>query len=292
MAMATDDALSTEETRAVYLNVGGRSGGRQYVARVIVDGRPVIVKGYGPTRSWPRTMLRELGHRFLSGKSSHLPEARCATERACLDLWRRCGVEVPRVLDVEAPAGLSRPCLVMEWIEGTSLGELLSRRRSPSGDRSEVAASDSMLELIHRVALDIGRRHEHALVEQEHALIQVHSTVKHVLVSGERLVWIDFESVYRRRHPIERLISIEIAAFLRSLQRFAPAKPVLLHEFLATYPDKQRLRRMRKDLVASTFPPVAPFSALELLLDRHRPATRGGILHFIENWLAVEPNAR
>ena len=216
-----------------------RGDGRHQVLRLIQGGRPVVLKLYGRKRDRLRDWLRDLGHRLLAGKSGMSPPARLRTERAALELWRRHGFRVPDVLDVALPSEVPSLRLVLEWIDGCRMKEMLADPAVPL---------DAKRRLLGRCAHEWGRRHELALQLAEPALLHAHASFAHVLVAGEEPVSIDFEVAWRRR-DVERLVSLELAGFFDSLARCAPPPQVdaLLDAVVAAYPARERLARVAAD---------------------------------------------
>ncbi len=210
-----------------------RGDGRHWVLKVELDGRPLVVKLYGRKRDWLRDFLRDVGQRFLVGKSGMTPAARMQTERATLELWHRHGFRVPRVLDATLPAEVPKLRLVLESIEGGTVRDLLADPRVPLMEKRRVTA---------QCVSEWTRRHELALRLREPGLIQVHATFGHVLRSGDALVTFDFEVAWRRR-DVERLVEIELLGFLGSFGPWVAADQLdlLLETVVAGYSPRDRL---------------------------------------------------
>jgi tRNA A-37 threonylcarbamoyl transferase component Bud32 len=220
--------------------VSSRGDGRQRVLKADHEGSPVVVKCYGLKRGRVETVLRQLGSLLIVGKSSIRSRARFETEREVLALWRREGFDVPDILAVEVTEDVPGPCLVLEWIPGHHLARVIRR--------DEVTLSRKC-ELVERFAAATGARHARAIDIREPRLLYEHPAFKQVIVSGERLVHVDFEIVYTWKGDLDRLARREIAGFLGSISRSVEEdmKPVL-EAFARGYPDRGRLARVRDEL--------------------------------------------
>ena len=86
--------------KAEVLAMSKRGDGTHRVLKVDYQGEPVVVKCYGLKGSWLQALSRQFGSRLLLGKSTYTARGRQNTERAVLELWRREGFDVPRVLDL------------------------------------------------------------------------------------------------------------------------------------------------------------------------------------------------
>lgn len=200
-------------------------------------GAGALLKVYRPRRTgasaW-REGLRSFAHRVFEGKRGTSPEERRRTEEAALRLWTEHGLDVPRTLDLPIPTEVRHPALWLEYCPGETLAVVLA---DPATD--DAAAAD----LVSRLAIDHGERHRRALETGEVLLLQEHATIVHTLVSGDRLVTIDFENAYRPGFPVEIALADELAGTLRSFfRRVPPRAEALLAAFLAAYPDRARLR--------------------------------------------------
>jgi tRNA A-37 threonylcarbamoyl transferase component Bud32 len=225
------------------LDVSSRGDGGQRVVKTLIGNAPVIVKHYGLKRGRLRTLIRNFGSICIVGKSSITAAARCRTEREVLALWKREGFRVPEIVAPPAGVDCRGPCLVMEWIPGTDLHDLMKGNRLSAGGKRELAA---------RFAAECGRRHARALELAEPRLVMTHPSLNHVIVSGDDLVYIDLEIVYRRAGELELLIRREIERFLRSIaQKTGEDFIPILRDFVAAYPDRDRLVRLRDDMERS-----------------------------------------
>ena len=218
---------------AELLASSSRGDGRHQVLKIVRDGAPIVLKLYGRKRDWVRDFLRDVGHRFLVGKTGMTPAARMRTERETLELWLRHGFNVPRVLDVELPAEVPPLRLALEWIRGRSMRDLLS---------DPTVAVEAKRTALERAVREWTRRHALALQLREPRLVQAHATFGHVLVDGEMLATFDFEVVWKRRN-LERLLQLELLGFLGSFGPWIPPDQLesLLDVVVAHYSPRERL---------------------------------------------------
>lgn len=238
-----------------------RGDGRHRVLKIELGGRPVVLKLFGRKRSVLRERLRDLGQRFIVGKTGMAPSVRCRTERETIELWRRHGFDVPALLDVELPPEVPHPRLAFEFVEGGLVTRYLaSREVFPQHKRT----------LIERLAREWSRRHALAIRLREPRLIQAHAFFGHLIRSPRepgrppRIVTFDFEVGWARRGAVARLASLEIAQYLESLHRWVRPEEFepLLESFVRAYPDRARLARVAPDARRGKVPWLAPLSAL------------------------------
>jgi tRNA A-37 threonylcarbamoyl transferase component Bud32 len=177
---------------------------------------------------------------FDVGQSSFQTKGRLQTEREVLALWRREGFNVPKILSPAFLSEFHQPCLAMEFIKGQSLGEVL---------QSKEVSLDRKKTLISTFCRDMGRRHERALESKEIRLLVFHPNVRSVLVSGDRLVYIDFETVFTPKRDLERIVRKEIAGFFYSLAKHNKQnRYALMEHFIAEYPSKTRMNSVLEEL--------------------------------------------
>ncbi|MEW6743875.1 MAG: hypothetical protein AB1486_14060 [Planctomycetota bacterium] len=276
------EKIVIEGLEAEVLNVSRAGGEEHRVLKLVIEGESAIAKIYGLKRNTVRTLLWQIGHRVLAGKSSIFARSRWATEREVLALWRANGFDVPRLLELELPASFPRPYLLLEWIDGPSMEELL---------RDEELALGEKEALLMRFVEVWGRRHERALELGEPRLIHEHPTFAHVLVKDDRLVHFDFEVAYTKRRPVGRLVSFEILGFLRSLAKCDPWDyQVLLERVLETYPVRFRLETTVRDLSVGRHATHRLFLALDRLRRaRRRPYNKYVILQSLGDALRGKP---
>ena len=202
---------------------------------------PLVLKLYGRKRSDLSTGLRNYLSLFDVGQSSFSTHARFQTEREVLALWQREGFDVPEVYSPAFLAGFDQPCTAMEWIPGQTLTKLIHDTTIPLDRKKEV---------ISRFCQEMAGRHERALGRQEVRLLLFHPNLSRILVSNDRLVYLDFEVVYTPKTDLERIAGKEIAGFLYALARCAPRQQLhsLMECFIKAYPDKARMAFVLEEL--------------------------------------------
>lgn len=176
----------------------------------------VILKVYRRRKSAWNDFWAGFSERWIERKRGASATRRCATEAACLAVWRAAGFDVPKLLRRAPPdwAG-SHPSLWLEYVEGQTLHAQLEDPGVPEARKRDWIA---------RLGAEHGRRHRLALERGEILLVQEHATPRHVLVSGPRLVGFDFEHAYQPGFPIATALAFELASTLRALWR-DPARP-------------------------------------------------------------------
>lgn len=181
--------------------------------RVESPGGPALQKLYCERTGAVAALVREILIAVARTKTSQRPRARRATERELLALWRERGFDVPRDRTDELPQFGAPDVALFEFVEdATPLWDLLADRR---------VARDARDDLLRRFAAAWGRRHAEALRTNDARLVQEHGSVRHVLVAGDRLVWIDLEQAFRPRGDVRPLLAKEIAGYLRSVRKRA-----------------------------------------------------------------------
>ena len=136
--------------------------------------------------------------------SRHQFHARIQTERAVLALWQKEGFDVPKIYSPAFLAGFDQPCIAMEWIPGQTLTTFLNDASIPL---------DRKKDMISRFCQEMARRHERALEHQEVRLLLFHPNMSRILVSNDRLVYLDFEVVYTPDHDVKRIVGKKLRVF-------------------------------------------------------------------------------
>ena len=252
--------------KAEVLAMSKRGDGTHRVLKVDYQGKPVVVKCYGLKGSRLQALSRQFGSRLLLGKSTYTARGRQNTERAVLELWRREGFDVPRVLDLPLLGQAGQPCLALEWLPGPLMSKLLRSADLPLARKQELMAC---------FAATAGRRHARAIKLCERGLVFKHPTFSHIIVNDSRLVHFDFEQTLTHTSGIERYIRHEIAGFLHALPRSDRALFLdLFFVFSQHYPDRQRLDTVLAELQRFGTVPLAPwlepFQGLFLLFRRYK----------------------
>lgn len=232
-AQGCNESIDARECIIEELTRSERGDGNQRISKVTAGDHTYVVKQYGLKRSWIRAVLRSISHATYAGKSGVSARARLQTERETLQLWAREGIDVPAILPENlVPDSISGLVLVLEWVGGLSLREVLHCTETPLARKRELLA---------RFARTCAYRHDRALALRDPRLIFEHPTFAHVLVDGERLSHIDFEMVFTRAGRIEASMQREIVSFLRTLSKLRDNFDELFRCFIEAYPDRQRL---------------------------------------------------
>ncbi len=246
------------------LSEGRYAHRRQRTLKVDLGGRRLMVKLFGHRRCPMRTAIRNLSHRLLVSRTSATPAGRCATERRLLDLWRQHGFSVAEPLDVRLPQEPSQPYLVLEFVEGPLA------RTSLHDPEVDVAAMVPKLEAFWE---ECGRRHELAIRLREPGLIHTHPGFRHLIDRGGGFTYIDLEDAFTSPRDVERHVCIELAGFLRALDR--TVDPDLIEVVSRSYPDVERLERARSEARVGRGVPVR-FTPLARRLVRAARWTKRG----------------
>jgi hypothetical protein len=250
--------------------------GHQKILKVELEGGPVVVKLYGRKQGVLQAILRDIGSRAI-GKTSLRQRTRCATERAVLQLWSEHDLGVPELLPNRFQELDPQPYLVLEFIDGPSIWNILN-----DGDWSFEKEAD----LLRRFAIEWARRHELARQQREPRFIQLRAGLHHILVSGERQAAFDFEMCYTRRHPIDRLISLEILGYLRTLQAATGDNfERYLECVVQSYGNPAPFRRVREDAASGVAPWLKPLSRWQMRIRRRKATSKLRVLDSLERVL-------
>ncbi|MFH2000768.1 MAG: hypothetical protein ABIK28_13885 [Planctomycetota bacterium] len=269
---------------AEIIDFSHRGGARcQQLLKVRYQGRDLLMKRYGLKRSFPRMLMRQFGSLALVGKSSISISGRYRTERDALALWQQEGFDVPRLYSVPELEANAGPCLVMEWIDGCLLTDLLYKSEIPFEYKAEVLKA---------FASQWGRRHDRALQISEPRLLMENPTFDHLFLCDERLIHFDLEIVFTRKTDLERLIRREIAGILCSLEKSSgPDFPALLKTLISAYPDPVRFHRTADELERyGSIPVIGSFAWLHRFIrNKGRYANRSLIAdHLFQSLQATE----
>jgi len=197
-----------------------------------------LLKVYRPRRSrayaW-RESLHSFGHQVFEGKRGTGFRERFRTESLALRLWATHAFDVPAILERPIPPGIPDTALWLEYCPGRTLDRVVA---VPETDTSVARA------LVERLAGEQAERHRKAIELSEPLLIEEHASIIHILVSGDRLVTIDFENAYRHGFPVEEALWHEMAGTLRSFfRRVHGAGQQLFETYVDAYPERELLRQ-------------------------------------------------
>jgi hypothetical protein len=208
------------------------------VWRVETPDGPVIQKLYNRRGRWPAEEFRAVMTALIGRKTSSLARQRRETERRQLALWRLTGFDVPREISAEHP-GLAGPTqLILEYLDGPKLLDLLKPQANTSrADRNR---------LLYRYGTLWRERHDVALSTCDPTFLHEHGTLAHVILCGDRMVTIDLEQGYRSGGTVMPMLAKEVASTLRSLMSRAGEQnwPDDVRALVAGYGDRRRLARV------------------------------------------------
>jgi len=229
-----------DHMQAEILAISRRGDGQHKVVKVVHNGIPLVLKLYGLKRGRLQTLIRQ----FLEGlggvKSSFSVLARMKTERAVLNLWRREGFAVPKLIYPDFLSHIPQPCLALEWVPGKTMADVLRSHEVPLRRKQE---------LVEKFTEAMGKRHARALELQDIRLIPEHANFSHVIVAEDRLVHFDFEVVFTAKTDPVRVVKYEIGRLLYSLSKLSKEHfPILVWALTAAYPDRMLLDRVMDDL--------------------------------------------
>jgi hypothetical protein len=227
------------------------------------DGFAVLKVYFGsrhPALHWKKT----LGNRLLTGRSSHMPRARFATEVACIEVWERHGFRCfgmhPEVKVEGLPEG---GYMVYDWTPGLHFREYFRDVSIPLEER---------MATWRRWLPEWCRRHQAAVRWNEPRLIHENGDVKHVMLWQGDYVYFDFEVQFTGR-DVRDLVGREILAYMRSVGKFFGPEMYerMLDELVEHYPDKALLYAAYEHAYRNRHPVIRSARALDRALKpRHR----------------------
>lgn len=214
------------------------AGAGNWLYEIPWEGGKAVLKVYFGTRNPLLHVRKSISNALFSGRSSHMPRARCQIEKECLEIWGKHGFEIfgyhPDVIFEDLPEG---GYLLFDYTTGTHFREYYKDTSIPMEER--MATWRRFLKIWHR-------RHALAIEHSEPRLIHENGDVKHVLIQGEgedqHFVSFDFEIVFRSR-DLRDQVGREILAYLRSCGKFFGEEiyQVMLAETVKHYPDPSLL---------------------------------------------------
>jgi hypothetical protein len=211
------------------------AGAGNYLWRhTLPDGLEVVIKVYYGSRSPFLYMKKTFGNVVLTGRSSHMPKARCAMEAASVRAWEaqgfRCFGMYPQI-EVE---GLPRDgYMVFEYVPGRHFRDYFLDPEVPLDEKRATWV---------RFLPEWHRRHAAAIATNDSKLIHENGDVKHVMLWQGDFVYFDFEMIYTSK-DVSMLVGREIACYMRSVGRFygEEAYEWMTDELVEHYPDKALL---------------------------------------------------
>lgn len=129
---------------------------------------------------------------------------RCALEQTKLRHWRHAGFAVPLLFD-ECMEGETEPHLLIEFIEGQNLREVLRNRELPVRNK---------MDILRAIFVENAARHRMAKAANDRLLVHTDPNTDNILVGIGTHTYIDFE--HDSQHgDITEMIGNEIAVFVR-----------------------------------------------------------------------------
>lgn len=210
------------------------AGAGNWLWKIPFRGGHAVLKGYFGNRLPLLHWKKSLGNLLLTGRSSHMPAARCRVENDCIDTWERHGFRCfrrhPEVVFEDLPAGRYT---LFEYVPGEHFRTWFARKDVPLEERLAVWT---------RWIPEWHRRHRLAVEHGEPRLIHENGDVKHVMLWEGGFLYFDFEIVFRSR-DVRDLVGRELLAYLRSTGKFFGPEIAdrMLDLLVEHYPDKSLL---------------------------------------------------
>jgi tRNA A-37 threonylcarbamoyl transferase component Bud32 len=199
-----------------------KTTGGNPVFRVQIEDHTIFLKLYMP--KLPR--LKTAWRRFLGSSGIRQPveywspKERRRFEAETLDLWRSLGYSVPAVVDIPFPGLSSSPFLTTEFIQGTTLRELLKDGSIPS---------TAQLEKLAILFSEMNERHHTAFAKNDNRLFHIDANTRNILFADRRLFHVDFEM----GRPWESVIECASRETLKCLVTLFEDSPASLREPIA-----------------------------------------------------------
>ena len=127
-------------------------------------------------------------------------------EEARLRAWLAGGYPVPEIADLNLPSE-QQPYLVIQWLEGESLGEFLTSDEIPDPEK---------LERLQRIIAQFHSRHKYVQQHQDLAFIHHDPNTGNIFLTQDSDYYIDFEEIVSQgSKSITDLKAIELAKLIR-----------------------------------------------------------------------------
>lgn len=133
------------------------------------------------------------------------PRERLACEKLSLSLWAETGFNVPAVSTLEIPELRGTDYLVIEFLNGPTLQDLL---------KDAAVGLDEKWELLSHILTDNCRRQCRAIAQREPRLLHPDPNSSNIICVGREYYFIDFETTVPADH-LEDAAAVETAKFLR-----------------------------------------------------------------------------
>lgn len=199
-----------------------KSTGGNPVFSVPIEGRNVFLKLYLP--KLPR--LKTAWRRFLGSLGIRQPveywspKERRRFEAETLDHWRSLGYSVPAAIDIPFPGLSPLPLLANEFIEGTTLRELL---------KDDSVGSATKIEKLAILFSEMNERHRTAIGNNDNKLFHIDANTRNIIFADRRLFHVDFEM----GRPWESVVECAARETLKCLVTLFEDSPPSLRERIA-----------------------------------------------------------
>jgi len=188
----------------------GADGKGNLLLKVGKGEETLILKLY--RRRWPlwKEFIEPFTARIFLKKMGANVKIRFETERKNLAVWTREGFDVLRYFDYPLPQGIDPPGLWLEYCPGRLLSDVLRDNEVPWNEKKR---------LLTRLGAELGRRHLRFMELSEPSLVQVHATVGHILLYGDRMITFDLEQGFLPDIPPLEALAHELSGYLRSIAK-------------------------------------------------------------------------
>jgi hypothetical protein len=210
------------------------AGAGNWLYKIPFRGGHAVLKGYFGNRNPLLHMKKTVGNILLTGRTSHMPAARCKHERECIEVWEKHGFTCfgihPEVVFEDLPKG---QYLLFDYVPGLHFKNYFA---------DESKHLEERMTTWRRYLLEWHRRHKAAVENDEPRLIHENGDVKHVMLWKDDFVYFDFEICFRS-YDIRDLVGRELLAYLRSVGKWFGDSlyNMMMDELVAHYPDKSLL---------------------------------------------------
>ncbi len=210
------------------------AGAGNWLYKIPFRGGHAVLKGYFGNRNPLLHVKKTVGNLVLTGRTSHMPSARCKHEVDCVRVWEkhgfRCFKMYPEVVFSDLPEG---QYMLYEYVPGVHFKTYFRDQSIPLEER---------LATWRRWLPEWHRRHKAAVEHSEPRLIHENGDVKHVMLWEGGFLYFDFEICFRSKN-VRDLVGRELLAYLRSVGKFFGDEvyDLMMDEVVAHYPDKSLL---------------------------------------------------
>lgn len=231
---ATPPVRAPQTLRLADLEKQPLAGAGNFLYKIPFEDGFAVLKVYFGSRHPALHIRKSLSNLLFTGRTSHMPKARCRTELACVGVWEKHGFRCfgirPEVRFSDLP---DDGYLLFDYTPGQHFREYF---------KDEEVSLDDRLALWRRFLGEWHRRHATAVRENEPRLLHENGDVKHVMLWQGDLVYFDFEICFRS-HDIRDLVGREMLAYMRSTGKFFGDEMYdrMMDELIEHYPDKTLL---------------------------------------------------